>query len=65
MKQSTEVHDLKNIKAYGVQSLDVFPCDRQSQQSTATVKVLVGMRSGDITEVLFDFNRQHVSVEDI
>jgi len=65
MKQSVAVHDLKNVHAYGCQSLDVFPCDRQNEQSTASVKLLIGMRSGDITEILLDFNKNHVSVEEV
>jgi hypothetical protein len=56
---------LKNIKSYGVQSLDIFACDRQNESSTATVKVLAGIRSGDVLECLVDFNRNHISEEDI
>ena len=28
MKQPCTIKDLKNIKSYGIQSLDVFGCDR-------------------------------------
>lgn len=65
MKQAVEIKDLKNMKSYGIQSLDVFPCDRQNIHSTASIKVLVGMRCGDVVECLVDFNRQYVSAEEI
>ena len=65
MLDAVSIKDLKNIKSYGVQSLDVFSCDRQSPLSTATVKVLVGMRSGDVVELNVDFNRAYTAREDI
>ena len=43
----------------------MFSCDRQSPLSTATVKVLVGMRSGDVVELNVDFNRSYTTREDI
>ena len=65
LKQAVSIQDLKNIKSYGVQSLDIFPCDRQNPQSTAVVRMLCGMRSGDIVECLVDFNRNYTTNEDI
>jgi hypothetical protein len=34
-------------------------------QSTATIKVLAGMRTGDVIECLVDFNRNFITPEDI
>lgn len=34
-------------------------------QSTATVKILTGMRSGDVLEVQIDFNKNYTNVDDI
>ena len=65
VRQALDIQDLKNIKSYGIQSLDIFPCDRQTVNSTATVKVLAGMRSGDVMEVQVDFNRNYVNADDI
>lgn len=65
IKNAVSIKDLKNLKSYGVQSLDVFSCDKQSIHSTATIKVLVGIRSGDVIEALFDINRNFLSAEDI
>ena len=59
------IKDLKNLKSYGVQSLDVFACDKQSANSTATVKILTGIRCGDVIECLIDFNREFMSAEEI
>jgi hypothetical protein len=65
MKQAVLIKDLKNQKSYGVQSVDVFPCDKQSVSSTATIKILAGIRSGDIIEALIDFNRDDVQTKEI
>lgn len=59
------IKDLKNIKSYGIQSIDVFPCDKQSVSSTAAIKVLTGLRSGDVIEVLLDLNRNFRDAEEI
>ena len=64
-KQAVGIQDLKNMNSYGIQSLDVYACDRHAVQSTATVKVLAGMRSGDILQIAVDFNRNFVTAEDI
>ena len=65
VKAAVSIKDLKNLKSYGVQSLDVFPCDKHSVNSTATVKILTGIRSGDVVECLVDFNRDFLSADEI
>jgi len=65
IKAAVMIKDLKNLKSYGVQSLDVFACDKQSADSSATVKILTGVRSGDVIECLVDFNRDFMSAGEI
>jgi hypothetical protein len=59
------IKDLKNIKSYGIQSIDIHACDKQSVNSTASVKVLVGLRSGDVIEVQLVFNKEYRSADEI
>jgi len=54
VKQSISIKDLKNPKCYGLQSIDIYACDRQSANSTATVKIMAGIRSGEVVECLME-----------
>ena len=65
IKAAVSIKDLKNLKSYGIQSLDIFPCDKVTINGTATVKVLAGIRSGDVVEYLIDFNRDFRTAEEI
>ena len=39
--------------------------EKQNINSTATVKLLAGIRSGDVIECLIDFNRNYMTPEEI
>lgn len=48
-----------------MQALDVFPCDKNYPTSLGKVKILAGVRSGDVVECHIDFNRDYYTEEDI
>ena len=59
------IKDLRKIRSYGVQALDVFPCDKNYPSSLGKVKILAGVRSGDVVECHVDFNREFYTAEDV
>ena len=65
VKTAVSIKDLKNLKSYGVQSMDIFPCDKVTVNGTGTVKLLAGIRSGDVIECLIDFNRDFKTADEI
>jgi hypothetical protein len=65
VKSAVTIKDLKNMKSYGVQSLDIFACDKTTVNGTGTVKILSGIRSGDVIECLIDYNRDFQSSNEI
>ena len=47
MRKGQMVTDLRNKRAYGVQSLDIYVCDRKAPR-----RDLVGLRCGEVMEAV-------------
>lgn len=51
--------DLKNKRAFGVQSLDIYICDKKNPK-----RVLVGLRCGEILEAVVTFGKEERTEEE-
>lgn len=47
MKKAKIIDDLKNKRAFAVQSLDIYVCDRKDPR-----RILVGLRCGEVMEAV-------------
>jgi len=51
--------DLKNKRAFGVQSLDIYICDKKNPK-----RVLAGLRCGEILEAVVTFGKEERTEEE-
>ena len=59
MREQQVLADLKNKRAFGVQSLDIYICDKKNPK-----KLLAGLRCGEIMEAVVTFGKEDKNEEE-